>query len=170
MNKAFFFDRDGVINSDHGHYYIYRKEDFRINEGVINLMKTLSDLGYLIVIISNQGGIAKGEYSVHDTETLHQFLKDEMQKEGIRIAEIYFCPHHHSIGKCLCRKPDSLLIEKAISRFQINVQQSFFVGDSQRDMDAAAKAGIIGIRVPANADIFKEVSIFFEQHKLAILL
>lgn len=152
MNKAVFFDRDGTINSDEGHYYVYRREDFRLNPGVAKTMKALQARGYLIIIISNQGGIAKGEYTVADTNHLHQYMTDLLAAEDITITETYFCPHHEKLTRCLCRKPLPLMIEKALARFDINPAQSWFVGDGQRDIDAANSAGIRGIKIEKNTD------------------
>ncbi len=151
MQKAAFFDRDGVINDNSQHYYVYRIEDFKFNDGVIELMKAYQQKDFLIIIISNQSGIGRKVYTINDVEILHQHVKNELLKHGITITEIYFCPHHPSTSNCLCRKPNSLLLEKAIARFDIDVEKSLLIGDSQRDIEAAQKVGLKGIKVPANA-------------------
>jgi len=153
MNKAVFLDRDGVINNDEGHYYIYKQEDFKINDGITQALKLLNNAGYLIIIISNQGGIGKKIYSKKETEILHEQFISKMNSEGIPISEIYYCPHHPDFENCLCRKPFPLMIEKAIARFQINSNNSFLIGDGQRDIEAAVKAGIKGILVKKNESI-----------------
>jgi len=160
MNKAVFIDRDGVINSDEGHYYIYKTEDFKINEGVIPSLKMLQEAGYLLIVISNQSGIAKGLYSKTDTDKIHDSLKNMMAKEKIQLTEIYYCPHHPDQGRCICRKPDSLMIEKAIARFDIDIKKSFLIGDSARDVEAALKVGLKGIRVHKNTNIYEVCSSF----------
>ncbi|MDA3781495.1 MAG: HAD family hydrolase [Bacteroidales bacterium] len=152
MSKAIFFDRDGVINRERGDY-TYKTKDFVINEGVIDTLITLSNYGYLLIIISNQGGISKNLYSKNDVEILHQYLISELEKHHIKISEIYYCPHHSINEKCLCRKPGSLLFEKAIARFNIDIQHSYMIGDSQRDIIAAEKTGIKGIKIEPNDDI-----------------
>jgi histidinol-phosphate phosphatase family protein len=97
---------------------------------------------YLLIIITNQSGIGKSLYSHQDVNAVHDKLNDELNKNGIKLTEIYYCPHHPSTSNCFCRKPDSLLIEKAIARFKINPKISIFVGDKERDCVAANKAGI----------------------------
>jgi D-glycero-D-manno-heptose 1,7-bisphosphate phosphatase len=153
MNKAVFLDRDGVINNDEGFYYVYKPEDFIINEGVLDSIAMLSKKGFLVIVISNQGGIAKGIYSKSDTELLNKLLFERVEKHGGKITEIYYCPHHEEKGLCLCRKPSSLLIEKAIARFNIDKNLSYLIGDSQRDIEAARNAGIKGILIPKNSNI-----------------
>lgn len=74
MNKAIFLDRDGTINSDEGHYYIYKVEDFVFNPGVIDGIRRLNEAGYLIIVVTNQGGVAKGEYTIEDVENLHVYM------------------------------------------------------------------------------------------------
>jgi len=153
MNKAIFLDRDGVINSDVGHYYIFRKEDFIINEGIIESLKLFQEHGFKLIIISNQGGIAKGEYKKEDTEAIHQYFKNILKEKGIFIEEIYYCPHHSKIENCICRKPDSQLIEKATARFNIDIEKSFFIGDSDRDIHSAKKMKLNAIKIESNQNI-----------------
>jgi D-glycero-D-manno-heptose 1,7-bisphosphate phosphatase len=155
MIKAVFIDRDGVINNDDNLYYIFKPEDLKLNEEIVENFGMLKNSGYLIIVISNQGGIGKGLYKMDDTEKFHQKLKEEFSKAGSEIDEIYYCPHHPDSSLCLCRKPDSLLIEKAISRFNIDASSSYLIGDSQRDIEAAEKAGIKGILVQKNSNIFE---------------
>jgi D-glycero-D-manno-heptose 1,7-bisphosphate phosphatase len=153
MRKAVFIDRDGVINSDEGLYYIYQPQDFVLNEGIVENIALLKDAGFLIIVISNQGGIGKGLYSKNDTDTLSIILMNALKEKGYTIDEIYYCPHHPDTGNCLCRKPQPLLIEKAIARFDIDPSASFLIGDSPRDVDAAKNAGIKGILVKKNTNI-----------------
>jgi D-glycero-D-manno-heptose 1,7-bisphosphate phosphatase len=156
-NKAIFLDRDGLINDNSIAYYIHKKEDFKINPGVIKCLKAFFDKGYILIIITNQGGIARKEYNNSDVELLNEFLNQTLKKEGIKITEIYHCPHHSSVSKCLCRKPASLLFEKAMAKYNIDKAQSFMIGDSERDIVAAENAGIKGIKVGSNLDLYKEL-------------
>lgn len=149
-NKALFIDRDGTINNDEGKYYVYKVEDFVINDGVFELLKECQDKGYLLILVSNQGGIAKGIYSHRDVEKVHNYMLAEMEKHDIHFHDIFYCPHHSGITKCLCRKPEPLLLEKAIARHNIDPDKSYFVGDSERDILAAEKVGVRGIRIKAN--------------------
>jgi len=155
MNRAVFFDRDGVINNNDDNYYVYRTEDFQINAGVIEALKTLQDKQFFLFIISNQSGIAKGIYSKEDTENVHWFLEKMLQESDIYISEIYYCPHHPDIENCFCRKPESLLIEKAIARFDLDPEKSWIIGDSDRDILAGERVGLNSILIKKNEDIRK---------------
>lgn len=152
MNKTVFLDRDGVINFERGDYNL-SIQDFVINDGVIDSIKSLRDHNYLVIIITNQGAIAKGLLSIADLLEMHKFLVDELSKYGTDLTDIYFCPHHDNISKCLCRKPGSLLFEKSISVHNVDVSKSFMIGDSERDIIAAEQVGIKGILVKSNEDI-----------------
>jgi len=153
MNKAVFLDRDGVINLKGGPYYIYRKEDFFFNEGVTEALKYFSSKGYLLIVITNQGGIAKGNFTIKQLEDLHRFMTERLAASGIKLTAVYYCPHHPDISICECRKPGSLLFEDAIAEHQIDRGSSFMIGDSDIDIAASEKAGIKGILIPANGNM-----------------
>jgi len=152
MKKVIFLDRDGVIN-DNSAYYIYKWEDFKINKGVLEFLIELKNKDYEFIIISNQSGIAKSIYSIYETELLHQKLDEYLHNYNIRILEYYYCTHHPDVTNCLCRKPSSLLFEKAIARFNIDVSKSFMIGDQPRDIESAEKVGIKGILIESNSDL-----------------
>jgi len=153
MNKAVFLDRDGTLNSDEGHYYIYRPEDFTFNPGVVEGIRRLNEAGYLVVVVTNQGGVAKGEYTCKDVEHLHAHMQNELAQAGAHVDKIYYCPHHDSVAPCPCRKPSPYLIEQAIAELDIDRSTAIFIGDGSRDMAAAAAAGIRGILIPKNSDL-----------------
>jgi D-glycero-D-manno-heptose 1,7-bisphosphate phosphatase len=153
MNKAIFLDRDGVINSDAGHYYVYRANDFVLTPGLGEALKRLQNNGYLLIIITNQSGVAKGEYATTDVDMLYESLQRLLEPHGVRFAEMYCCPHHDSAGKCLCRKPQPLMVQKAAARFNIDLAHSYFIGDSPRDMQCAEAAGVRGIKAATNEGI-----------------
>jgi len=157
MNRAIFLDRDGVINDNSCGYYIFEVDQFVLNEGIIESLKTFADYGFLLIIISNQSGIARGLFSKTDCELIHRHMKKILSQQGILITEIYYCPHHPDTGNCLCRKPGSLLFEKAIARFHIDNGQSWMIGDSERDVTAAEKVGLKTILIKPNEDIRKYV-------------
>ena len=157
MNKAIFLDRDGVINSNANHYYVYKTDDFELNKGVIETLNLLINKGYLLIIISNQGGVSKNKYTKTDIEKLNKHINTIFTRSNIKISESYYCPHHSDIEKCICRKPDSLLIEKAIARFNISIPDSYMIGDSDRDIQAAEKLGIKGVKIKANGNLFEEL-------------
>lgn len=158
MTKAIFIDRDGVINSDVGHYYIYRKEDFVLNDGILEALKQFQDAGYLLIVITNQGGINKGEYSINDVEEVHQKLRNLLSAADIQLTDIYYCPHHDTLQTCLCRKPLNLNIEKAIARFDIDRSLSWMIGDSPRDISAGKASGLHTLKVESNENILPYVN------------
>lgn len=158
MNKAVFLDRDGVINRERGEY-TWRKEDFTINEGVIEFLRYAREKGYLLIVISNQGGVQRGKYSLEDVENVHQYLKNELGKEGLELTDIYICPHHDKTGRCFCRKPQPLMLEKAIARFNIDVNKSFFFGDSIRDMEAGKAVGVKNILIEPNSNLLNHIQL-----------
>lgn len=159
MNKAIFLDRDGIINEELGDY-VMRFENFTLVPGLAAGLKVLVERGFLLVIVTNQGGLAKGLYSIEEMEKMHLHLVNTMAKHDISFEAIYYCPHHPEFnGKCLCRKPSSVWVEKAIARFNIDPKQSYFIGDKQRDIDAGAACGVNGILVPANTPMTEIVEL-----------
>ena len=164
MKKAVFLDRDGVLNRERGEY-TYRKDDFEILPGVTEALKKLQDDGWLLIVVTNQGGIAKGIYSEDDFRLLNEILITELKKEGVHLDEIYYCPHHPDRTRCLCRKPGSLLFEKAIARFGIDPGISWMIGDKQRDADAASGAGIKTILMEANSPLLPKLEQIIARQK-----
>lgn len=153
MQKIAFIDRDGVINDDTGKYYIYKKEDFKITNGLIEAFQLLENKGFKIIVISNQGGIAKKIYTKKEVDLVHHYFLDILKKNNVHLLAIYYCPHHESVEQCLCKKPQPLMIEKALSRFDGDVEKSFFIGDKPSDLEAAKRAGIKGYQVTTNEGI-----------------
>jgi len=152
MNKAVFLDRDGVIN-DGTLYYTYKTEDFIFNKGIFEGLTLLQNAGYKLIIITNQGGVAKGIYTLDDVNKVHSYMTEKLQERNITIDAVYFCPHHSDISKCDCRKPGSLMIEQALLKFDIDSNQSYLIGDSERDIIAAEKANVKAIRIKKNENI-----------------
>ena len=148
-NKAVFLDRDGVINFDPDEYTFLLEETF-ILEGIIDFAKQLQNRGYLLIVITNQGGIDKKIYDYSNVEAIHSFIDSKFKEQGVTITDFYYCPHHSDLQKCLCRKPDSLLIEKAIHKYNIDPKQSYFIGDKMRDVECGEKAGVKGIKITVN--------------------
>ena len=154
MNKALFLDRDGVINRDFLPYQ-HKLEHFYINDDVFPVLKNLHDKNYLLIIISNQGGIAKGLYSKKDVYVLYDHLNKLAAEYNFQFTDIYFCPHHDMYGRCICRKPDSQMLEKAMARYNVDPHISYFVGDTDRDVQAGLKAGVNTIKVIPNQSLKK---------------
>jgi len=150
-NKAIFLDRDGVINVERG--YTNRLEDFVILPDLIEVLKLFKQKGYLLIVVSNQSGIAKDLYTQQEVEVLHEYLAKELKKHNVVLDEIYYCVHHSDVSRCICRKPDSLFVEKALARFDIDPSISYFIGDKERDVEAGEKAGVKGILIEANISL-----------------
>lgn len=146
---ALFLDRDGVVNRERGEH-TWRPADFEVLPGVPEAVKAARDNGFHVVVVTNQSGIALGLYGHNDVAKLHGMLHETLQRAGTRLDALYYCPHHPDHGKCLCRKPGSLLVERAIARLGIDPARSLMVGDKQRDVDAAEAAGVRGILIEAN--------------------
>jgi D-glycero-D-manno-heptose 1,7-bisphosphate phosphatase len=144
--KAAFIDRDGVINEERG--YVYRVQDFNLLPGVVDGLSMLQDAGYILIIITNQSGIARGYYSMDDLDVLHNHLIKLLKERGVVIYAIYFCPHH-PLGNikglninCDCRKPSPGMILKAANEFNINLNESILIGDKITDIQAGIRAGV----------------------------
>lgn len=149
-NKCVFLDRDGVINRELGDY-AYRLDHFEVNAGVNEALRKLKDNGFLLIIVTNQAGIAKKLYSKDDVWLCHQHLQKSC---GNLIDDLYFSPHHPTVTESLLRKPDSLMFEKAMAKYKIEAAQSWMVGDSPRDIIPAKhmKLRTIGIGKAAEAN------------------
>lgn len=148
--KAVFLDRDGVLLDNSEHYYIFRPEQVKwVNEVPQNL-KQIAEKGYQLFIVTNQGGVAKGEYTMQKVDAIHRFMLDFLKQYQVEINEIAVCPHHPEVEKCMCRKPSPLMIERLIAKHKIDPSSSFFIGDSVTDMQAAKAAGLQEILIPAN--------------------
>lgn len=152
LRPVVFLDRDGVINHDPADYTCSLIE-FVILPGVVETLKLMTDSGYGIVVITNQGGIAKNRYTFADFYEIDAFMSETFRAAGIDFIGTYFCPHHDAISHCLCRKPHPGMIEKAIAVHSIDPVQSIMIGDKWRDIDAAEAAGIRGIKTDVNQDL-----------------
>lgn len=145
--KALFLDRDGVINEDYG--YVSNKKDFKFKDGIFELLIKAKKLGFSFFIITNQSGIGRGFYDENDFLILTNWVEGKLKEKGIDIKKTYFCPHHPIHGKgdykknCECRKPNSLLFERAKKDFNIDFSKSIMIGDKVSDMQAAKKAGVM---------------------------
>ncbi len=153
MKKAVFLDRDGVINRKGGPYYICKKEDFILNDGVIPALLFFQEKGYMLIVITNQGGVAKGLFTEKEVEKIHEYMLDLLKVHGINLTAVYYCPHHPDISPCNCRKPGTLLFEKAIEKYKIDTKTSWMIGDSDIDMEAARRMGMKGILIPENGNL-----------------
>jgi histidinol-phosphate phosphatase family protein len=149
--KAVFLDRDGVINHEVGN--IYRVADFTFLPRAAKAVKKLNNAGYKVIVITNQGAIAKGIATHKNVRDIHAAMKRGSKKEGARIDAIYYCPHHPKGSvkryaiQCDCRKPGIGMIKAAQKKFNIDMKKSFLVGDTTGDILAGRRAGLHTILV-----------------------
>ena len=151
MQKAIFLDRDGTINEEMG--YINHPDRFKIFSFVAESIKIFNQSGFLVIIITNQSGIARGYYSETMVQNLHYRLITEMKNQGAQIDAIYYCPHHPTEGReeyrldCDCRKPKPGLILRAVQEHNISLIDSYVIGDRYQDIVMARqlnmKAGLV---------------------------
>lgn len=142
---ALFLDRDGVINIDHGH--VFRKENFDLVPGIIELIQRANQAGWLVIVITNQAGIAKNYYDAEDFIGLMDWVKRSFSEKNAYIDAVYYCPHHPEFGdiekrNCGCRKPAPGMILQAAKEMAINLEKSVLIGDKESDMQAAKNAGV----------------------------
>ncbi len=149
--KCVFLDRDGVLNEEPASYYLYRPEDVQVPTGVIEGLRRMKEADYLLIVITNQAGVAKGLYGRQDVLRVHDHFQSLC---GGLLDDIYFCPHHpdHSTNSLL-RKPDSLMIEKAMAKYNIDPATSWMIGDRERDVQAGQKAGLCTIYLGNNPNV-----------------
>lgn len=141
MKKALFLDRDGVVNVDRE--YVHRIEDFEFIPAIFDLCRSFQDLGYEIIIITNQAGIARGYYGERDFALLTEWMLSRFLDRGIQIAAVYHCPHHPDFtGVCRCRKPHPGMILDAADELGISLEGSVLIGNSMSDIAAGKAAGV----------------------------
>ncbi|GGH51159.1 hypothetical protein GCM10007423_54350 [Dyadobacter endophyticus] len=149
LNKCVFLDRDGVLNEDCPDY-LYKLEELVIPHGVTEALQMLKETGYLLIVITNQAGIAKGLYTADDVYAIHEAMQRASHNA---LDDLYFAPFHPSYsGNSLSRKPGSLLIEKAMAKYNIDPGQSWMIGDRDRDMEAGKNVGLKTIHIIPHAE------------------
>jgi D-glycero-D-manno-heptose 1,7-bisphosphate phosphatase len=152
MNMGVFLDRDGVVNRERGRH-TWRLEDWDLLPGVPEAIAALNRARKTVVVVSNQSGIALGLYSHKDVDVLHGYLHQQLAEHGAHIDAMYCCPHHPDHGRCLCRKPGHLLLQRAVARFMLDPRACIFIGDRERDVQAAGAVGMRGVLVSANSNL-----------------
>jgi D-glycero-D-manno-heptose 1,7-bisphosphate phosphatase len=147
--KAVFLDRDGTLNKDTS--YLIDFEHFELLPGVENALHIFQDLGYRLFVVSNQSGVARGYFTFEQVEALHKRITEYLGSKGIVIEEIAFCPHHVE-GKvaeftleCDCRKPMPGMLLRLQNKYDLDLKQSYMVGDKRSDAETGVKAGATGV-------------------------
>ncbi len=150
--KAVFLDRDGVLNQEMGDY-VRRLEDFHILDN-FDALKTLQDKGYMLLVATNQGGLAKGWYTEEELCKMHSHLKAVYAEHGVELTDFFYCPHHPNFtGDCDCRKPKPGLLLQGIEKYNVDPALSYFIGDRERDVEAGTAAGVKGILIDSDQPI-----------------
>ena len=146
MNRAVFLDRDGVITQEPPHY-AHKLSQLRLISKSADAVRLLNESGFMVIIASNQAGIAHGYYPEEDAVLFNQAMKENLAKEGAYIDAIYYCPHHPEARieayrvDCNCRKPKPGMLKRAGKELNIDLKQSFLVGDKLSDIEAGKRAG-----------------------------
>ena len=146
VERALFLDRDGVINEEIG--YLIRAEDVRFVPGIVSLCRAAQRLGYRLVVVTNQSGIARGYYTEGEFHTLMEWMRAELGRAGVRLDAVYFCPYHpeHGVGEYRRehedRKPSPGMLRRAATELGISLAASVLVGDRCSDVAAANSAGL----------------------------
>lgn len=138
MNKAIFLDRDGTINVEVN--FLHECDKVAFIDGVVEALRILKSMGYKLIVISNQSGVGRGYFTINDVNEVNQYINDSLTKLGAGLDAFYVCPHAPS-DSCRCRKPGLALYLEAIKDFDIDVAQSFLVGDKESDILAADELG-----------------------------
>ena len=144
--RALFLDRDGVVNVEVG--YLHRTEEVRFVDGIFPLCRTAMNLGYRLIVVTNQAGIARGYYTEADFHSLMEFIQAELRAEQIELDAVYHCPYHpeHGVGQYKRehedRKPGTGMLRRGAREFDLSLADSVMIGDRCSDMAAANAAGL----------------------------
>lgn len=144
-HRAVFLDRDGTINVEKE--YLYRPEDLEFIPGAPEAIAQLNQTGFLVIVVTNQSGVARGYFSLDDVNRLHQVMQQQLNDEGAHIDAFYLCPHHPDKGldayrfNCDCRKGKPGMILTAAAELNIDLQRSYMIGDKISDVEAGLAAG-----------------------------
>ena len=140
---AVFLDRDGTINIEKS--YVHHIDEWEWIVGSIEAIRTLNENGFLVIVVSNQAGIARGRYTEADVHLLHSQIVEVLEGKNASIDEFYFCPHHPDYGRqlqCVCRKPQPGLLIEASQKWTIDLTRSWMIGDKLIDVQAGKTAGV----------------------------
>lgn len=160
LNKIIFLDRDGVINKRRDDY-VKTIDEFVLLPNVAESIKKLNQMGFLIIILTNQSAINRGIITEEQLNQIHTYMIQELKKSSCIITKIYFCPHRPD-ENCDCRKPKPGLIKKAIKEFDADIDNSWLIGDSDTDLESANSIGVRAIKIDKNMDITKAIRMIIQ--------
>tara|TARA_B110000495_G_scaffold171504_1_gene159821 strand:+ start:562 stop:1056 length:495 start_codon:yes stop_codon:yes gene_type:complete len=164
MTKAIFLDRDGVINQERKDY-VKKVEEFIILKNVSNAINLIKNHNFLVIIITNQSAVNRKLLTIKNLNKIHKNLQEYLKKHNTSFDGVYFCPHTPN-ENCNCRKPKPGLIIQAVNDFKIEISQSFMIGDSKTDIQAAENAGCKGILLKKNQTLLEAIVDLFESEKI----
>ena len=140
MNKAIFLDRDGTLIPSHEDRPISDVKDFYLFDGVVDGLKKMKDLGYLLIVVTNQSGVADGRWTLEQCQTINHEICRCLNGSGILLDSIFMCTHHKE-GNCECRKPKPGMLYQARDKYNINLERSYMIGNEIKDVLAGKNAG-----------------------------
>ena len=167
MNKAIFFDRDGVLNVDV--IDLHELEKFQWIDGAVDAIKLCNERGFLVVVITNQSGIARGIFTEDDVKKIHSHMQTELEKVGAHIDAFYYCPHHPNgtvepyAQVCDCRKPKPGLILRACKEMNIDPAKSVMIGDKPRDIESGKNAGVTSSILFEGGNLYDAIKKFLDK-------
>jgi histidinol-phosphate phosphatase family protein len=153
-NRAVFLDRDGTMAKDV--HYCRRPEDFQLFPDTAKAIRLLNKHGFKVIIITNQSGIARGYFTGEILSEIHRKMKEELAREGARVDAIYYCPHHPD-DNCLCRKPKPALLFQAAKKYNIDLTQSYVLGDLMIDVGLGKAGGCRTVLIDANRQVDEDL-------------
>jgi len=153
--RCVFFDRDGIVNKHPNNRIIRSWEEFRFMPGFMESLRVVKEKGFCAVIITNQQGIRKGEYTAETVEMIHSRLVEKLGGWGLNLLDIFYCPHT-AADDCACRKPKPGMIFEAAEKHNIDLSRSWVIGDQERDVQAGYAAGCRCVRVHASPKTMAE--------------
>lgn len=163
MKKAIFLDRDGTLNIDYG--YVHDIDHFHFIEGSIEALKALQEMGYALVLVTNQSGIARGYFTEEEFNQLTEWMDWSLEDRGVHLDGIYYCPHHpKGVGKykkeCDCRKPKPGLLLEAMADLGIDPKKSIMIGDKLDDIIAGKQANVgTTVLVQTGKEVTEEIAV-----------
>ncbi len=150
MKPCVFFDRDGIVNESPGPGYVENREEFILIPAFIDALEVVTDLGYAAVIITNQRGVSRGIMTMQDVDAIHHYLRDRLHERSLSLLDIVVCPHPYGHPD---RKPSPTMIVRAAAEHQLDLNNSWMIGDQESDVEAGRRAGCKTVLVNSGVDM-----------------